>query len=260
MKKNLFLPLLALVCGVAGFLLRTLFFLTGFEPDTGLPVSGNLFMILFWILLLAAAVFFLLRGRTLPTTAEGSFTDCFSTENVLYLTLVVMGLFLWAAAGLYSIYQGLILYRAFLMALPGLLSLVAAASLFPVLPACRRKPDTEPASFQEELLLVPVICMVARLLLLYRDNSSSPFLNLYVVQVLAFAFLILGLFSVASFAFQSGKPRRLPLYAGLGILLSLSAVADGFQLSNLLFHLGSTCLLLGFFLMAADCSAASEKQ
>ena len=41
MKKQSFLPLLALVGGVAAFVLRLLQNRTGFEAATGLPIPGN---------------------------------------------------------------------------------------------------------------------------------------------------------------------------------------------------------------------------
>ena len=61
MKKQSFLPLLALVGGVAAFVLRLLQNRTGFEAATGLPVPGNVPGLVLVALLAVLALMFLLQ-------------------------------------------------------------------------------------------------------------------------------------------------------------------------------------------------------
>jgi len=57
----------------------------------------------------------------------------------------------------------------------GLLSVHSAASLLPAVPACRIRPEGETRKpFQSPLLLVPVCCLVVRLVLTYRVVSVDP--------------------------------------------------------------------------------------
>ena len=66
MKKQSFLPLLALVGGVAAFVLRLLQNRTGFEAATGLPIPGNAPGLALVALLAVLALAFLLLVRRLP--------------------------------------------------------------------------------------------------------------------------------------------------------------------------------------------------
>ena len=61
-----------------------------------------------------------------------------------------------------------------------------AASLLPAVPACRIRPEGETRKpFQSPLLLVPVCCLVVRLVLTYRVVSVDPSLTDYYTELLA---------------------------------------------------------------------------
>lgn len=260
MRRYAVFPILALGGGCAAFILRLLQWCTGFEPDTGLPIPGTPFGILTAVVaLLVTALCFLLRKR-LPAEKEDSplFPDGFSTTDAGLLTVVVAGVFLMAAAGLADIAAGM-----GVQGLPGMgalspagrreqlilgaLTLVAAACLFPAVPACRRRQGESPRPFNGALLLAPVVCLVVRLVLLYRQDSANPVLAAYWVELLALVLVILALYRLAAFAYGAGRTRRFTLYAVPAILLCLAALADG-GLSSILFNGGAALTLTGFLM------------
>ena len=197
MKKYVLWPLLAAAGGAGAFLLRLLQRSTGFESDTGLPVPGNLYAVLLviWFVVLAAVC--LLAARAiLPADREDPplFPAGFSVASAGLLTPAVMGIFLLAASGALDLVfsfsgasaltgggemvtvfvtgEGNQLFSGREHLLVGALSLLTAASLFPAVPACRTRSEIEPRrSFQGALLLVPVCCLVVRLVLTYRAVS-----------------------------------------------------------------------------------------
>ena len=211
MKKYVLWPLLAAIGGVGAFLLRLLQRSTGFEVDTGLPIPGNLYAILLvaWFVVLAAVC--LLAARPLlPADREDPplFPTGFSVASPGLLTPAVMGLFLLTASGVLDLLfgfsgasaltgsgetvtvfvtaQGSQLFSGREHLVVGLLSLLSAASLLPAVPACRIRPEGGARKpFQSPLLLVPVCCLVVRLVLTYRVVSVDPSLTDYYTELLA---------------------------------------------------------------------------
>ena len=234
MKKYVLWPLLAAIGGVGAFLLRLLQRSTGFEVDTGLPIPGNLYAILLvaWFVVLAAVC--LLAARPLlPADREDPplFPAGFSVASPGLLTPAVMGLFLLAASGVLDLLfgfsgasaltgsgetvtvfvtaQGSQLFSGREHLVVGLLSLLSAASLLPAVPACRIRPEGGARKpFQSPLLLVPVCCLVVRLVLTYRVVSVDPSLTDYYTELLAVVFLALAFYRLSSFAFRAGRTRR----------------------------------------------------
>ena len=137
----------------------------------------------------------------------------------------------------------------------GLLSLLSAASLLPAVPACRIRPEGETRKpFQSPLLLVPVCCLVVRLVLTYRVVSVDPSLTDYYTELLAVVFLALAFYRLSSFAFRAGRT--------CGILITtlcafcLATLADRPDPARLLFYLGGAVTLFGFLLQRTAVLAA----
>ena len=199
MKKYMLWPLLAVIGGGAAFVLRLLQRGTGFEADTGLPIPGNPYAVLLviWFVIVAAGCLLAARA-TLPADREDPplFPAGFSVSSPGLLTPAVMGIFLLAASGVADLLFGVSgasaltgsgemvtvmvttrgsqLFSGREHLLVGVLSLLMAVSLFPAIPACRVRPEGETRNpFQGALLLVPVCCLVVRLVLTYRAVSSD---------------------------------------------------------------------------------------
>ena len=282
MKKYMFWPLMAVIGGGAAFVLRLLQRGTGFEADTGLPIPGNLYALLLaaWFVLLAA-VCLLAARRLLPADLENPppFPAGFSVASPGLLTPAVMGIFLLAVSGVLDLLSGVSgasaltgsgeMVTVFVTApgdplftggehlLVGVLSLLTAVSLFPSIPACRLRESGESRRpFQGALLLVPVCCLVVRLVLTYRAVSTDPSLSDYYPELLAVVFLTLGFYRLSSFAFRSGRTRRFALYAVLAIAFCLATLADLPDTARLLFYLGGALTLFGFLLQRSAVLAA----
>lgn len=278
MKKQLFLPLAAVAGGAAALVLRLLQNKTGFESGTGLPIPGNAPGLALLVLLAALAAALFLLSRTLPAEdGDGPFfPEDFRTAAAGPVALPVAGIFLMAASGVLDIASGAALLgfgagevpggpdgpvavfstwgpslavtpRA--RVLMGVLALLTAVCLFPPAACCRRRPGVRPRTVSPVFLLVPPICMVARLVLTYRVDSVNPSLESYYVEILALVFLTLALYRLSSFAYHAAKSRSFALYAGAGTALCITALADGEGLSALLLYAGGALTLLGFLLL-----------
>lgn len=278
MKRQLLVPLAAAAGGAAALVLRLLQNKTGFDPATGLPIPGNapgIALAAFLVLLAAALV---LLARLLPAESEDGpfFPEDFRTANAGLVALPVLGVFLMAASGALDVAAGAaelsalervggadgptviwavwgaasgLTFTPRARVLAGALALAAAVSLFPAAACCRRRPGVRPRTASPVLLLVPPVCMVARLVLAYRVDSVNPALQAYYVEILALTFLTLALYRLSSFAYHAAKTRRFALYAGEGAALCLAALADGDSLSALLLYAGGAAVLLGFLLL-----------
>lgn len=260
-RKLTILPLagsLSLICGG----LRLLQNHTGFEADTGLPVSGHLPSVLLPVLLaVTAAGLLLLALRTLPKEPDArSFSETFPGGNPLYLTLAVLGVFLMAASGIWELLSaggtmeyltenGLVVMSARSVTgtsvrIMGALSVAAAVCLFFGVAASRRE-TVSPLP----LLAVPV-CLLARLILVYRLDSVNPVLADYYLEILGLVVLILALYRLSGFAVGTGNPALFSAYTGMSVILALPLLADGGPAAIL--HLGGTLALVGFQQMARN--------
>ena len=218
MKQNLTFPALALAGGAAAFVFRLLQVRTGFEADTGLPIPGNPWgLILIVLLILVAAALALLAWKLPPEPTAPAFPQAFSTTSTGTLTILIMGVFLLGVSGVLDLFSGLSAgtslpadayaitadgvsqssFSAKEHLILGLLTLLSAVSLFPAAAVCRRPGSHEPSAaprrtVQGNLLLVPVVCLVVRLVLIYRVDSIDPVLSDYYLELLALVFLTLG--------------------------------------------------------------------
>lgn len=262
MKKYVFVPVLILGGGACAFLLRLMEIRTGFESATGLPVPGTVWRyLLAAVLVLLAAVLLMIGSRLPDEKAEppSAFAGAFSTVDAGKLGLPVAGVLLMGLSGvleLAAVFYG----RAssprvsLLMATTPLLS---ALSLFPTVAACHRPgshqaaPDA-PRALNDTLLLVPVVCLVVRLVLTYRVDSINPALAAYYVELLAVSCLTLAFYRLSAFAFKAGRTVRFVQYAGMAVILCCATLADGHTLPNTLLYLGCALTLLGFLLLRLD--------
>lgn len=271
-----------LVTAIAGLLalaLRLWQQFAGFEADTGLAVSGHPAAIALAAVLAAAAVVLVVLSRKLPGGRDaGPFEQAFSTESAAQLTLIVMGIFLMAAGGalqvLFAVMGGLqsVMQEGGMMVavvwmgtvsprevmILGILAVVSAVCLFPPAAACRRHEDRPGRSVNGNILLVPVVLMVVRLVMLYRINSVDPVLQAYYVELLAVVFVTLAFYHLAGFAFGMGSLRWYAVCSGLAVVLCIATLADGHDVSGMLFYAGCALSLLGFWLLYRNDEPVTE--
>ena len=252
MKKSLSAVLLTATGSIVCLILRLLQNHCGFEPDTGLPIVGSPFSFLLpgALLLLTAAAFLLCRQ--LPNEKEESclpFSAHFSSRSTFALMLVIGGIFLWCLSGL-ATSSGLfypvsaVTYRA--NTILSVLTVPAALCLFPAAAAARRG-ENSPVS--GTALLLPVIYLILRLTISFREMSINASQQAYYVELLAMILLTLSLYRLSSFAFLCGKTRRFALYSIPAAVLCMTALADAATLADRLFYCGGGALALGFLLL-----------
>ena len=106
MRKDLFLPGLAVAGGIAGFGVRRWQLASAYNPDTQLFSPGAAAT---WVLLALiaglAAVFLLAlsRGKKRPD----SFLAAFGCQNTLFMTVMAAAAFLFLGAGLLGLMEGM---------------------------------------------------------------------------------------------------------------------------------------------------------
>jgi hypothetical protein len=263
MKPNRLLPAAALAGGLLGFLLRLAQNRTGFEPDSGLPIPGTPAAMALVALLLVAAAGMPLLARRLPAEREDTpldFSAYFSAAGNLLPTLLVCAVFLWALSGGLQIAAALTdaggavltatgyLPSHKLPLLLGVLSVASAVCLIPLAAACLHGKRAS-TRFNGNLLMVPVACLVSRLVLVYREDSVNPALSAYYVEILALTCLILSLYRASSFAFHCGRTRRFAVYTAWALMLCLTVLPDCATAADALFYAGGALLTLALLLL-----------
>ena len=255
MKQRFSTSVPAVALGAAGFAVRFLQNRTGFEPDTGLPVPGNIPAILLPVLLvLAAAVLYLAACRAYPKgTVESPFAQAFRLDDRAGLFAALGGGCAAALSGLLELADtagGITAVSADGMetvmvqpgtsgVLIGVLSAAAGVCLSAGVIASR-KTNAPPL-----MLMAAPVCLLARLILVYRLRSVNPVLADYYLEILGLMLLILGTYRLSGFAVQAGSPRVFALYAEMTAVLALTMLADGLSAAALL-TLGGALTLMGF--------------
>lgn len=226
MKHRFSIPALSVCFGAVGFLLRLLQNRTGFEPDTGLPIPGSVPAILLPILLMAAAgVLYLAVRRVLPKEMpELPFSRQFDLSNRTGLFSALAGGCIMALSGVSEIVGAMGGSAAAVSAdgmeivsvntgaggsglMIGALSVAAGVCLAAVIACC--KTDVPPLI----LLAVPV-CLLARLILVYRLRSANPVLADYYLEILGLMFLILAAYRAFRLCRAGGPPPHFLVLCG----------------------------------------------
>lgn len=284
MNQRYALPLTAALGGAAVWVLRLLENRVGFEPDTGLPIPGNLAGLALAAALAGIGIALAIMARLLPSEEEPgpALPDNFTSASTGLLAVPVCGLFLIALSGTADLAESFSLLPEGAVSsqhtiygilragglgfspqgqmLLGFLGLITAAGLFPALAGCRRCGDRPAHRFPSVITLLPVMALVVRLVLTYRIDSVNPSLSMYYVELLALVFLTLGFYRLSSFAFQAGRTRRFAFYSGAAVVFCTASLADGsIYLSSLLLYAGGAVTLIGFLLLRIANEIESEQ-
>ena len=263
MNKRLMIFPVLFAGGAVAFGLRLAQNLTGFEADTGLPVPGNLpgLVLPLFLAALGAGLFLLSRRLPQENPPGPSFPAAFCAPGMVPFLITLSGIFLMALSGLRDFFVSITALGAVSGELPTMAAISLTGSQSPLstlLLACTalgcalcaflavlRCKGTLSGAFPSVFLLVPVVCLVVRLVLVYRLDSVNPVLATYYPGLLSIVFLTLGFFRLSSFAFQAGRTSPLVFYAAVSLVLGLVLLADDVS-SSALFSLGGGICLTGF--------------
>ena len=272
MKKQL--SCLLLVSSAAACGLRLMQMRFGFEAETGLPVRGSVWGLGLAAALAVLALVWLLAVRPFPAKDTPTVAQAFPmTGRKAVLALLAAGLLLVAVSGMVWVVTAL-RPAPLVMAADGTLSpaalpggitpstmlflgavtLVMGLSLLPAVAASLAGREPSPGC-SGTLLLVAPVCLVVRLVLVYRIHSVEPAVSRYAVELLAMVCLTMAFYRLSAFGCGVGGSRRFLRYAGWAVMLSLATLADGHGLADTLFYLGTALTLLGLILSRLGAAA-----
>ena len=257
MRKKLPL-ILTLLGGAVGFALRKWQLTAGFEPDTRLPIPGapSALLLVALSVVIAAGLLLLLWPGKGSAPAEVAFSA--ARDNTLYLTAAVLAGFLLLLSTGFELFTFTSAYgaagedvnqvsRVASMVLPPLRILFCVVGLPCTLLWARKL--YRGGDVREQLPLLE-LCLLFCLWLItdYQSRAADPIIMDYVYEVFAIVCSLLGLYYLAGWSFQTGKPRRTIFFCLMGVYFSLVTLADA--------HTGAEMARLGFAVLFLTAHAA----
>lgn len=247
MRKEILLPAVAAVGGLAGFGLRWWELNTAFEPDTGLPISGAPATMALIALSVVVAAVLLILSLTVKYPQFQGYDQAFSAKgNTLYATVGVLSGFLLIGAG------GLMAYDFATGANPIytrlIVAVMAVASGVCVMTTVRDNFKGTGNGKYSVPLLIPAFTFCVWLIAAYQVRAGDPVQLDYVYELFAIITGLLGLYFIAGFSFDKGKCVPAVFFCLLGVYFSITTLADQ--------HDWATLVLYGFSILYLLTSSA----
>ena len=260
MRKDIVIPLLALVGGAAGFALRRVQLRTGFESDTGLAIPGCPAALALIVLsaAVAAALLLLCRGSLRPFRG---YDDAMLTHDPGARAMGNAAAFLVLVAGAWELQElfftdwpqvtaqaasiramggntlPILLSGLLLPILSVVLCVAAALSL---LMLTRNNFWGERRGDRSVFLLLPAYGSCLWLILTYRELSNDPVVQQYAYQLLAIVCITLALYFTVTLSFgKHPHPAAALFFSLLGVYFSLVTLADGYGLTPTMLFLAA---------------------
>lgn len=245
MRNHLFLPVVALAGGVAGFTVRKWQWTTAYDVQMERFLPGSLSTYVLLGLLGVLAVFFLLttkpKDRPLPLICT----------DPLYMTLMAAGGFLFFGAGVLGLLQGieqLQLWHSGLvpmtasypmaLLLCGGLCLVAGVCVLAVGKQGYRPEQKKTAGLPACL---PPFALLVWLFATHQAHATDPIFLGYGVYLSAAVLLTLAHYDAAGFHHGQRHSRRFLFCTLMGTVLSVTSLAD--SLSFFQMAMAAACVL-----------------
>ena len=257
MRKELILPVTAIVGGAIGFFLRRQELLTAFEPDTGLPIEG---MPVTWALIalsvvVAAVVFLLCLG--VGKGFEGGYDPAFQARDAApYMMGMTAGAFLTAAAGVLLLLKLPRLYAEASLETGGfpmfslvpmvLLAVLCLCSAWSMLMLGKNNYRGEEKGKYSAWLLIPAYTCCMWLIVSYQEHSGDPIILDYVYQLFSVIAAVLGCYFLSGFGFGRSRPAAAAFFSAEAMYFALVTLADAHEPAFLLLYAGC------FFYFAAS--------
>ena len=242
MRKEIILPVVAVVCGGAGFALRRWELATAFEAGTGLPIPGAAATLALagFSLLTAAVLALLCRGKY---PAFSGYGPAFRAKgNTLYAMAGILAAFLLLGGGALMltgpVLGGELVYTRLITG-----ALAVAAGLCAAVTVRDNYRGTQVPKYSFRLLM-PAYAFCVWLIAAYQVRAGDPVRLDYVYELFAIITGLLGLYGAASFSFARGRLFPTCLFSLLGVYFSLVTLADGHRLSELLLYAFTILYLL----------------
>lgn len=257
MRKELILPVTAIVGGAIGFFLRRQELLTAFEPDTGLPIEG---MPVTWALIAlsaAVAVVLLLLCLGVGKGFEGGYDQAFRARDAApYMMGMTAGAFLTAAAGVLLLLKLPRLYAEASLETSGfpmfslvpmvLLAVLCLCSAWSMLMLGKNNYRGEEKGKYSAWLLIPAYTCCMWLIVSYQEHSGDPIILDYVYQLFSVIAAVLGCYFLSGFGFGRSRPVAAAFFSAEAMYFALVTLADAHEPAFLLLYAGC------FFYFAAS--------
>lgn len=236
MRKEYFLPGLALTGGIVAFFLRRWELATAFEPETGLHIHGSpaTWAVLALSVFMAGLLLFLCSGS--HSGFPGGYDQAFHSSDTLSATVSIAAGFLLGLGGILTFiwmpdssatYSGMFLNGVISRVPRLLLSILCLISAVCVIVDARGGYRGKNRGKGNPLLLAPAYACCMWLISAYQSRAADPVLVDYVYELLGIIAILMALYEIAGFSFEKAKVKRTAYFALLGIYLSVLNLADG---------------------------------
>lgn len=243
MKKSIALPVVTLIGGVLGLLVRQWYLHTGFELGTGLPLSGVPARFVLWavILLTAAAAVLLSRGKA--RRFEKQYTEAFRPRNGLAMSGRLAASFFFFVGGFlnlmaYTSTTNGVRTTSALRLILGVVCLLAGAAIFLLSKKLNQK-----VPVQSAVLLAPAFAACLWVMANYKSWAKNPVTGQYLYSLLAILLTMLACYLVVSFAFGVGRVLPTQVLCTVAAALCILSLGDGLPLYDLILNLAFACYL-----------------
>lgn len=224
MNLIVLLPILAALLGVFGGVFRGLSLLNGYEPQTHLPIAGDNFQLMLIILSVVSVVIFVILCEKFKFDAEPQFEKAFISDSAGYKTLCVLSALITILCGAGGFYFALTnsdkSFYSHITEFP--LWILAVLTGVAIIGLIRAKENiTESSAY---FTLIPMFWAAFDLIVIFKNNSSSPFVGYYSFELIPSVFLTLAFYAFASFLYSKPKPKFMLFAISLAIVFSLVCV------------------------------------
>ena len=236
MRKDIFLPALAVAGGAAGFFLRRWQLASAYLPETGLFVHGAPATLALLALTGLLALAFLLAVLKKKEGLD-DFLPAFGSPGSGQMTvLTAAGFLLFAAGGLgmQEGFQGLGLWRAnpamYQLSIPGtqlLAGVLCVLAAFGVLLLGRMAYRGALNGAGCFLSSFPALAGLVWVFSAHLKHGTEPVLMKYGFGLFAALLLTLAHYCVAGFLYGKPRPRGTLFFALTGVALGITSLADG---------------------------------
>lgn len=250
MRKDIYLPALALAGGGIGFLLRRWQLNAALDLDTNLFLSIHPSTLALLAFTAGMTLLFLLLSRGGRPKKQGAeWLFCPNAGYMSIMTAAALLLLASALLGALDCADSFVLWRfnrsAPLPVMDVLCVILSLPAAWAVLMLGRSNYRCTVPAGNRELSTLPAYAALPWLVSTYQDHSREPQLMRFVFQILAIVLLLLALYLTAALFQGKARPNLLVFCSLTGIYLGLLSLADISSRGDLLRQCGFILIVFG---------------
>lgn len=221
MNKFLTLPILAVLIGVVNGIIRFISLIKGYEPETLLKIPNNIFSTIFITVFVISSVFFVVFLLKFKNSDEKSFEISFSPKNTYIKMINIISGFFLIIGGVCGIYFAINEQNiSFFSKVPEFsLWILATLSGVAIIFITNILNKNELTSSNANFILIPMFWTILDLVVIFKSNAASPFIDIYSYKLLPAIFLTMSFFSLAEFLYSKPRPKRFVIFSCLAVFL-----------------------------------------